>query len=159
MNNPARKRAHTIIVAVVFLLIYTFVMFFAQRKNYEKLIVMHNQSQAESVCAVLDQYERKEIKVGEAFTDDLNTETGLKALELAAGITNGKYAGPRMWADAMAVRVTNGSLDLPQEAAGMFPGLTADDVLNEYVQTRLLQEKGEGAPMEALLTSGRAADD
>ena len=159
MNNPARKRAHTIIVAIAFLLIYTFVMFFAQQKNYEKLIVMHNRSQAESVCAVLDQYERKEIKVGEAFTDDLNAETSLKALELAAGITNGKYTGPRMWADAMAVRVTNGSLDLPREAAGMFPGLTADDVLNEYVQTRLVQEQGEGAPMEVLLTSGKAADD
>ena len=92
MNNPARKRAHTIIVAIVFLLIYTFVMFFAQQKNYEKLIVMHNRSQAESVCAVLDQYERKEIKVGEAFTDDLNAETSLKAIELAAGITNGNAA-------------------------------------------------------------------
>ena len=158
MNNPVKRRTYTIVLAIVFLIIYTCVMFFVEQRHYEKLIVMHNQSQAESVCAVLDQYERKEIMVGESFTDDLNARTALKALELAAGITDGKYTGPRMWENAMAVRITNGSLDLPEKAAGMFPGLTADDVSNEYAQTRLVKE-GEGEPVEVLITSGRASGD
>ena len=158
MNNPAKRRTCTIVVAVVFLLIYTFIMFFVEQRNYEKLIVMHNQAQAESVCAVLDQYERKEKMVGRSFTDDLNAETDLKALELAAGISDGKYTGPRMWENAMAERVTDGGLDLPEEAAGMFPGLSADNVLHEYTQTRLVKEGGE-EPVEVLLTSGRASDD
>ena len=72
---------------------------------------------------------------------------------------NGQYSGTRMWENAMAVRVTDGKLYLPAEAAGMFAGLTADAVQKEYALNRFTMKPENGDPSEVFLTSGRITDD
>lgn len=155
MKDPVKILIETIVFAIVFLAIYTSTMYFIEKRHYEDLIVMHNHAQAESLRGILDQYEKAETAVGKAFTDDLNADVHLKALALSANVVNGQYSGTRLWKNAMAVRITNSGLDIPPDAAGMFPGLTSDVVRMEYLQTRFKKESGE----EVLLTSGRIADD
>ena len=155
MKDPVKILIETIVFAIVFLAIYTSTMYFIEKRHYEDLIVMHNHAQAESLRGILDQYEKAETAVGKAFTDDLNADVHLKALALSANVVNGQYSGTRLWKNAMAVRITNSGLDIPPDAAGMFPDLTSDVVRMEYLQTRFKKESGE----EVLLTSGRIADD
>ena len=159
MSNPAKRLIYTIVTALVFLGIYAGTMFYVEKQHYEKLIAMHNRSQTDSLRGILDRYEHTETEIGKLFYDELNTEVRLKALSLAAGMTDGQYKGLRMWENGMAVRATNGKPDLPAEAAGMFPELTAEIIRDEYVQTRTVKAKGEEAPVDVLLTSGRIAGD
>ena len=159
MSNPAKRLIYTIVTALVFLGIYAGTMFYVEKQHYEKLIAMHNRSQTDSLRGILDRYEHTETEIGKLFYDELNTEVRLKALSLAAGMTDGQYKGLRMWENGMAVRATNGKPDLPAEAAGMFPELTAEIIRDEYVQTRTVKVKGEEAPVDVLLTSGRIAGD
>lgn len=159
MDKPVKRLIYTIVTALVFLGIYTGTMFYIERQHYEKLIVMHNRSQTDSLRGILDRYERTETEIGNIFYDDLNAEVRLQAYSLAAGITDGQYRGTRMFDSGMVVRVTNGSIDLPREAAGMFSELSADTVRDEYTQTIGVKTKGEAEPVDVILTSGRIAGD
>jgi len=159
VKGPVKILIETIVVTIVFLSIYTSTMYFIEKRHYEELIVMHNHAQTESIRGILDQYEKAEKTVVKAFTDDLNADVCLKALALSADTVNGQYSGPRLWEDAMVVRLTSGGPDLPPDAAGMFPDLTSDAVQKEYMQTRLMKENGQDEPMEVLLTSSRIAND
>ena len=159
MDKPVKRLIYTIVTALVFLGIYTGAMFYIERQHYEKLIVMHNRSQTDSLRGILDRYERTETEIGNIFYEDLNEEVRLKAFSLAAEIKDGQYTGPRMWDDGMAVRIINGSLELPEGADGMFAGLSADTVQNEYTQQISVKTKGEEDPLEVILTGGRITGD
>ena len=136
MEKTVKRLIYTIVTALVFLGIYTGTMVYIERQHYEKLIVMHNRSQTDSLRGILDRYERTEKEIGNIFYEDLNEEVRLKAFSLAAEVTDGQYTGPRMWDDGMAVRITNGRLELPEGADGMFSELSADTVQNEYTLWR-----------------------
>ena len=159
MDKPFKKLIRTIVTALVFLAVYGGIMFYIERQHYDKLLAMHNRSQTESLRSILDRYERNEKEIGNLFYDELNEEVRLKAFSLAAEVRGGQYEGPRMWEDGMAVRITNGIPDLPEEAAGMFSGLSADTVRDEYKQTPAVLTKGAEEPVEVFLTSGRIAGD
>ena len=159
MNNSAKRLIRTIVTALAFLAIYTGIMFYIEQQHYEKLLAMHNRSQTESLRGILDRYERTEEEIGKIFFEDLNEEVRLRAFLLATEAGDGQNGKPRMWEDGMTVRITNGSLDLPEEAAGMFSELSADAVRDEYTQTQAVMTKGEEGPAEVFLTSGRITGD
>ena len=159
MNNPVKRLIHTIIITIVFLFIYAQVMYIVERRSYVDLIAMHNDSQTESMRSILDQYAEAEKEIRDIYGNDLSTMVRLKTLALMDSITNGEYQGTRMWENEAVVRVRNGSLDVPKEAAGLFPELSADMVRNEYAPTRSVMETGEGEPEDAFLTSGKIADE
>ncbi|MDO5455290.1 MAG: mechanosensitive ion channel [Eubacteriales bacterium] len=159
MSHPIKRLLFTILIAAAFLGIYAGVMYRIGQRHSEELIVKHNQRRTEGIRGILDQLENQEEEAGEAFCDVLETEVRLKTIELAAEIKNGQYSGTRLFNDAMVVRCAGGRADTPREAAGMFPGLSSEVIENEYAQTRVVKETGEGAPLEVILTSGRIADD
>ena len=96
MSNPAKRLIYTIVTALVFLGIYAGTMFYVEKQHYEKLIAMHNRSQTDSLRGILDRYEHTETEIGKLFYDELNTEVRLKALSLAAGMTDGQYGVDRV---------------------------------------------------------------
>lgn len=159
MNKSAKRLLFTIVLAALFLGIYAKIMYSIGKRHYEDLIVIHNRHQTENALGVLDQCQKTEKEIGEAYCGDLNAEVRLKTIALSGNIADGRYTGAQFFDSAMVVRIVNGAPELPKEAEGMFPGLTKEAIESEYAQTRLVKEKGEGAPQEVLLTSGRIADD
>ena len=105
MNNPVKRLIHTIIITIVFLLIYTQVMYIVERRSYVDLIAMHNDSQTESMRSILDQYAEAEKEIRDIYGNDLSTMVRLKTLALMDSITNGEYQGTRMWENEAVVRL------------------------------------------------------
>lgn len=159
MKKPVNRLILTIVLAVLFLIAYSGIMYSIGRRHYEELIVIHNENQTENFIGILNQCQKTEKEIGNVYCDDLNAEVRLKTIALADKVVNGKYTGERFFGDAMVVRIANGSLDIPKEAAGMLPELSAENVEKEYEQAQLSLKAGEGSPMNVLLTSGRIAND
>ena len=121
-------------------------------------------NKTESVRGMIEGYGRSADEVGRGFCEDENARVRLAAIRLQPQIADGEFTGERFGGNSMVVRVSNGKVELPPEAAGLFPALTAEMVTSEYEQTgtEIASDSGsdtDGAQNQVLLTSGRIGGD
>ena len=164
MKDPVKRLKGTIAVAIVFLIVYTAVMFNIEQHHYNELIMADSVNKTESVRGMIEGYGKTADEVGSGFCEDENARVRLAAIRLQPQIADGEFTGERFGGNSMVVRVSNGKVELPPEAAGLFPVLTAEMVTSEYEQTgtEIAGDSGsdtDGAQNQVLLTSGRIGGD
>ena len=168
MKEPVKRLKQTIVIAIAFLILYTAVLVFIEQRHYGDLIMKDSQNKTESVRGLIEGYEKTAVKIGEGFNENENARVRLEAIRLADQIEGGEFTGDRFSENSMVVRVRGQNAELPPEAEGLFPMLTADMITDEYVQTRT--EKNVGTDTAAdreekerdnqvILTGGRIAGD
>ena len=164
MKDPVKRLKGTIAVAIVFLIVYTAVMFNIEQRHYDELIMADSVNKTESVRGMIEGYGKTADEVGSGFCEDENARVRLAAIRLRPQIADGEFTGERFGGNSMVVRVSNGKVELPPEAAGLFPALTAEMVTTEYEQTgtEIAGDSGsdtDEAQNQVLLTSGRIGGD
>ena len=164
MKDPVKRLKGTIAVAIVFLIVYTAVMFNIEQRHYNELIMADSVNKTESVRGMIEGYGKTADEVGSGFCEEENARVRLAAIRLQPQIADGEFTGERFGGNSMVVRVSNGKVELPPEAAGLFPVLTAEMVTSEYEQTgtEIASDSGsdtDGAQNQVLLTSGRIGGD
>ena len=164
MKDPVKRLKQTIAIAIIFLVAYTAVMLGVEQHYNRELVMADSVNKTESVRGMIEGYGRSADEVGRGFCEDENARVRLAAIRLAPQISGGEFSGDRLGENSMVVRVHDGKAELPPEADGLFPALTADMVTGEYQQTRTEMAADSGsadaeeksAPEnQVLLTSGR----
>ena len=169
MKEPVKKLIQTIIVAILFLLVYTGIMLYIEKHHYDELIMADCRNKTEVVRGMSEGYGKTWEDIGSGFFKDINARVKLMTLRLADLASDGEFAGVRYDENGMVVRVRDGKIELPPEAEGLFDALSPEMVTEEYVQTRL-HWNTESAPVETgveiaghagevFLTSGRIKGD
>ena len=168
MKKPVKKLKQTIAIAIAFLILYTAVLVSIEQRHYRELIMKDSQNKMESFRGLIEGYEKAVDKIGEGFYEDENARIRLETIRLADRIEDGDFTGNRFWENSMVVRVRNGNVEVPLEAEGLFPMLTAEMVTDEYLQTRTEKNAGPdpaadgektGGENQVLLTAGRIDGD
>ena len=162
MKEPVKRLAQTILVAIVFLIVYTGVLLYVEKKNYDDLIMADSYNKVEAVRGMIEGYDKTAGEIGKGFSEDENARVRLMAIRLSDQIRDGEYIGDRYSENSMVVRVHNGEIKLPPEAEGLFPALETGMITNEYTQTRTQYNPGTSTAAEnddnqVILTGGRIA--
>ena len=164
MKDPVKRLRQMIAVAVVFLIAYTGIMLYIEMRHYDELVMMDSKNKTEAVRSMIEGYEKTAEEIGRGFCEDENARVRLMTIMMSDLITNGEFTGDRFANNSMVVRVHDGKVELPSEAEGLFPELSADMITGEYVQTRTKSSAasgsetagdGEGSDEQVILTSGR----
>ena len=155
MKDPVKRLIQTIIVAILFLVVYTGTMLYTEKKHYDDLIMADCQNKTEVVRGMAEGYGQTWDDIGSGFFEEINAHNRLMSIRLASRIADGEYSGARFGTDRMVVRIHNGEINLPPEAEELFPELSSDMITEEYVQKRVYLNSGK----EVFLTSCRILGD
>lgn len=164
MKDPVKRLKGTIAVAIVFLIVYTAALFNIEQRHYNELIMADSANKTEAVRTMIEGYGKTADEAGKGFCEDENARVRLAAIRLSSQIADGEFTGDRFGENSMVVRVRGGNVELPPEAAGLFPVLTAEMVTAEYEQNRTDIAGGSGSETgetldQVLLTCGRIGGD
>lgn len=162
MKEPVKRLIQTIIVAILFLAVYTGGLLYTEKRHYDDLIMADCSNKSEVVRGMAEGYSETWDEIGRGFFKEINARSRLMSIRLADQITDGEYSGARFGENDMVVRLLGEKIDLPPEAEGLFPALSKDMITEEFAQTKLqLNAEGQKADQnnEVFLTSCRIAGD
>lgn len=161
MKDPKKRLRQTSALAIVFMIIYSAFILFINLRQYNDLIMKESTYKSETVRGMIAGYKKTADEVGGRFWNEKNAAVRLMTIRLRNQAANGEFSGVRYGEDGIVVRVRNGQVELPQEAEGLFAGVTPEMVTNEYTQTRtkMLAPAGSGSAesdsRDVFLTCGR----
>ena len=69
MRDPVKRLKGTIAVAIVFLIVYTVVMFNIEQRHYDELIMADSVNKTESVRGMIEGYGKTADEVGSGFCE------------------------------------------------------------------------------------------
>ena len=169
MKDPLKRLKQTIAVAVICIILYSLIMLYIGQRHYDAMITADNSTKTEAIRSLVEGYGRSADEIGSSLLNELNTEVRLMTIRFAEQIAGGEFTGERFDGSSMVVRVRNGKVEVPSEAEGLLPLLTAQMITGESAQTRTVlrnksvPEDSEGeensGEEEVFLSCGRISGD
>ena len=169
MIEPIRQLIVTIIIAILFLLVYTGIMLNIERHHYDELIKADCRNKTEVVRGMAEGYGKTWEDIGSGFFKDINARVKLTTLRLSDQAAGAEFSGDRFDENGMVVRMHDGRAELPPEAEGLFGALSPEMITEEYKQTKIHWDpsfapaktgaEASGREEEVFLTSGRIRGD
>lgn len=162
---PEKERKHlkkSILTLLILLVIFAAAIWATEAQIYKREIRKEQSKSTEGIRQTLEMFETNAQEVGTWFYRDLNATVRIMTLALRDYMTDGVYTGPLTRSDGFVVRIRDGKAEMPAEAAGRFPALTAEMVAQEYTQFRIRDKASEGTTVSTstvLITSGNIGGD
>ena len=130
MKEPVKRLAQTILVAIVFLIVYTGVLLYVEKKNYDDLIMADSYNKVEAVRGMIEGYDKTAGEIGKGFSEDENARVRLMAIRLSDQIRDGKKLEPYQ------------SYDMITYLAMTCPGLREKEVVIDGIPQKILVAAG-----------------
>ncbi|MBQ6343475.1 MAG: hypothetical protein IJI41_10150 [Anaerolineaceae bacterium] len=155
MDELNKKRKKTVVMALVFLVIFTGILLVAEWYLFRIDIQKDGQFKAESIRKTIVSYMSDSEEMTEWFYEKLKENVRLTAFILKNQIQDGTYRGRYVFDDGVVIQMKNGQAVLPPEGEALFPNLQPEDIVTEYTPKRVMTADGR----EFLITSGMIQDD
>ena len=109
MKNPVKRLIGTIVVALVFLIVYTALLLNIEQRHNNELIMSDSINKTESVRGMIEGYGRTADEIGRGFCEDENARVRLETIRLLPQVVGGEYTGERLWNGGIVVRAHGGN--------------------------------------------------